>query len=143
MLDLSKETPIGKGTNRKCFINLKETFKYRNLCDILLASYRLSNKLSKFMSPIKIFEYMASKTSIICSDLNVIRENVNKKYAIIVSNDNIDEWIKAVEFLYLNSNYINELAQNAFKYCSSNFTYEARVKKILFFIERNKNDNIR
>lgn len=125
------------------FINPKETFKYRNLCDILLAPYQLSNKLSKFMSPIKIFEYMASKTSIICSDLNVIRENVNEKYAIMVSNDNIDEWIKAVEFLSLNNNYRNELSQNAFKYCINNFTYEARAKKILSFIERNKNDNIR
>ena len=118
------------------FINPKDTFKFRNLCDILLAPYQLSNRLSTFMSPIKIFEYMASKTSIICSDLEVIKENVDKEYAILVSSDNIDEWINAIELLYSNTEYRYNIAEKAFKYCIANFTYNSRAKKILSFIEQ-------
>lgn len=120
------------------FINPKETFRFRNLCDILLAPYQLTNRLSQFMSPIKIFEYMASKTPVICSDLEVIRENIDEKYAILVNNTNFEEWVKAIELLYLNVDYRHTLAQKAFDYCINNFTYNARAKNVLSFVELNK-----
>ena len=79
---------------------------------------------------------MASKTSIICSDLEVIKENVDKEYAILVSSDNIDKWINAIELLYSNTEYRYNIAEKAFKYCIANFTYNSRAKKILSFIEQ-------
>jgi len=116
------------------FINPKETYKYRNMCDILLAPYQNKtegNRNSDYMSPIKIFEYMAAKKAIICSDMPAIRESINENHAVLVKNNNIDEWIKALESLLQNQDNIKQISQNAYDYCKANFTYEARCKKIL------------
>ena len=116
------------------FINPKETYKYRNMCDILIAPYQGAeegNRNSDYMSPIKIFEYMASKKVIICSDLPAIRESIDENHAIFANNKNINEWIKAVEYLVENPKEIEVLSNNAYNHCLENFTYEARCKKIL------------
>ena len=118
------------------FINPKDTYKYRNLCDILLAPYMNADKNFEYMSPIKIFEYMASKTPMICSDSKIIRESLNEKYTMLVDNEDINAWIKAVEKLYSDKEFRENMAKNAYEYCVQNFTYEARCKKILDFIEK-------
>ncbi len=87
------------------FVTPKETIKFRNAFDIVLAPY--SNIVSiqglgdtsKFMSPLKIFEYMSHKKSIIVSDLPVLREILNENNSILVDADNIDLWINAIKRL--------------------------------------------
>lgn len=87
------------------FVSPKETEKYRNSLDIFLAPY--SNQVtlqgkgdtSKFMSPLKIFEYMSHKKPIIASDLPVIREVLNEKNSILVEHDNINLWISSLQKL--------------------------------------------
>ena len=118
------------------FINPKDTYKYRNLCDILLAPYMNADKNFEYMSPIKIFEYMASKTPMICSDSKIIRESLNEKYTMLVDNEDINAWIKAVEKLYSDKEFRENMVKNVYEYCVQNFTYEARCKKILDFIEK-------
>ncbi len=90
------------------FVSPKETIKYRNSFDIVLAPYakkvsvmkvRGERQLdtSQFMSPIKIFEYMSHKKSIVASDLPVIREVLNEKNSILVKYDDIDSWVSAIK----------------------------------------------
>ena len=74
---------------------------------------------------------MAAKKAIICSDMPAIRESINENHAVLVKNNNIDEWIKALESLLQNQDNIKQISQNAYDYCKANFTYEARCKKIL------------
>lgn len=122
------------------FINPKETYKYRNMCDILLAPYQnkeAGNRNSEYMSPIKIFEYMASKKAIICSDMPAIRESINEKHAVFVQNSEIKSWEVALDSLINNPNKIKELSEEAYEYCLKNFTYEARCKKILKLVNLN------
>lgn len=121
------------------FINPKETYKYRNMCDILLAPYqdnKAGNRNSEYMSPIKIFEYMASGKAIICSDMPAIRESINENHAILVKDNSIREWTKCLGDLINNKEKIEKISQNAYDYCKENFTYEARCKKILKVIEQ-------
>lgn len=118
------------------FINPKDTYKYRNLCNVLLAPYINADERFAHMSPIKTFEYMASKTPMICSDSKIIRECLDERYAILVDNNDIDAWIKAVEKLYSDTKFRDELTKNAYEYCKENFTYEARAKKVLDFIKK-------
>ena len=54
---------------------------------------------SKFMSPIKIFEYMASKKPIIASNLPVIKEVLNEKNSILIDTDNVNLWISSINKL--------------------------------------------
>ena len=84
-----------------------EAIKYRNSFDILLAPYEKKVSIfgnsksdtSKFMSPLKIFEYMSHKKPIIASDLPVIREVLNDKNSILVEPNNIELWIKSLKKL--------------------------------------------
>lgn len=85
------------------FVSPKQTVYYRNSFDVLLAPYEKqvsvfgnSGDTSKFMSPLKIFEYMSSKKAIIASDLPVLREILNPKNAILVEPENINDLVKAV-----------------------------------------------
>ena len=116
------------------FINPKETYKYRNMCDILIAPYQTTsagNKDSEYMSPIKIFEYMASKKAIICSSLPGIKECIDESHVIFADNTDINSWVAAVNYFKDNPQKIKELSHNAYEYSVNNFTYEARAKKIL------------
>ena len=87
------------------FVSPSKTFRYRNSFDIVLAPY--SKKVSvegfgdtsKYMSPIKIFEYMSHKKTIIASDLPVIKEVLNKNNSLLVDCDNINLWISAIKKL--------------------------------------------
>ena len=87
------------------FVPPKETIRYRNSFDIVLAPYEKKVSIegfgdsSKFMSPIKIFEYMSHKKPIIASDLPVIREILNEKNSILVKPDDIELWINSIEKL--------------------------------------------
>ena len=117
------------------FISPKETLKYRNSFDIVLAPYAKKVTIeglgdtSKFMSPIKIFEYMSHKKLIIASDLPVIREVLNEKNSILVNHDNIDLWIKSLKNLkYLkNKDRLSEQALNVFK----KFTWKNRAHLVI------------
>jgi len=115
------------------FVHPTDTYKYRNLCDILLAPYIDADKNFEYMSPLKIFEYMASKTPIICSDSKIIRETIDEKYAILADNKDISTWIEAIEKLHKDIEFREQLTNSAYEYCIKNFTYEARCKEILEF----------
>ena len=51
----------------------------------------------KFMSPLKIFEYMSHKKAIIASDLPVIREVLNERNSVLVKSDDINLWINVLK----------------------------------------------
>lgn len=125
------------------FVPPKETIPYKNSFDILLAPY--SNKVSisgsgsssdtsKFMSPLKIFEYMAHKKPIIASDLPVLREVLNSKNSLLVQNDNIEIWVKAI-LLLKNKDHREILSSNALNDFRK-YTWRARA---LFLLEDFKN----
>lgn len=117
------------------FVTPKETLRYRNSFDILLAPY--SNKVtieglgdtSKFMSPIKIFEYMSHKKAIIASDLPVIREVLNNENSILIDYDDKELWINSIKNLsnFKNRERISNQALIDFK----KFTWKNRVHLVI------------
>ena len=107
------------------------------MCDILLAPYQqnlqIANKgenTSGFMSPLKIFEYMAAKKAIICSDLPVLREVLNDSNAILVSPLKIQEWIAAIEKL-MDDRIRARFAASAYDDVKKNYTWNKRAHNIL------------
>lgn len=114
----------------------KEVYRYMNSCDVLLAGYQ--NKVSvwgggdtsKFMSPIKIFEYMSSKKAIIASDLPVLHEVLNKKTAILVPPNDIKKWKSAICALK-NSALRKELGEAAYNAFRANYTWDIRARNVI------------
>ena len=61
------------------FVNQELIVKYLSASDILLMPHTEQCDIIKYTSPMKMFEYMASKKPIISSNLPVIREMLNEK----------------------------------------------------------------
>jgi glycosyltransferase involved in cell wall biosynthesis len=57
-----------------------------------------------------------------------LRECIDERYAILVDNKDLKAWIQAVEKLYSDIEFRENIAKNAYEYCVQNFTYEARCK---------------
>jgi len=55
--------------------------------------------ISGFTSPLKMFEYMAHKKAIVCSDIPVLREVLNKHNCIFVDAEDNQGWSEAIERL--------------------------------------------
>ncbi|RLA84385.1 MAG: hypothetical protein DRG78_01580 [Epsilonproteobacteria bacterium] len=118
------------------FVEPSEVYKYINSFDIMLAPYQ--NKVtiagkddsSKYMSPLKIFEYMSSQKTIILSDLNVLHEVLNNNEAVYVKYNDISEWVNAIKSLKDND-YRNKLSINAYNKFITNFTWSKRAKNVI------------
>ena len=114
------------------FVSPKEAVCYR-----ILAPYAnqvsVSGNIgdtSKFMSPLKIFEYMSHKKAIICSDIPVLREVLSKKNSILVAADNSQEWIIAIEELR-NKKIRNKLSFQALDDFHDRYSWKQRSEKVI------------
>jgi hypothetical protein len=78
--------------------------------DVLLMPYQASVSIgvaghdtARWMSPMKMFEYMASGVPIISSDLPVLREVLhNGVNALLVPPDSVSSWVAALDSLIIN-----------------------------------------
>lgn len=117
--------------------------------DALLMPYQtkvsigLSNSdTSKWMSPLKMFEYMSSKRPIVSSDLPVIREVLeNNRNAILVAPEIFQEWREAINRLYQSSKLREDLATNAHSDYLSFYTWDVRAEALIRYATRNNNFN--
>jgi len=112
--------------------------KYLFICDILLMPYQRKLKTanngpdtSKFMSPLKMFEYMATGKPIIASNLDVIKEIlVNERNSLLVEPDNTSQWCNAIKKLESDSKLAYSLGKIATDDVRK-FTWSERSKMIL------------
>ena len=92
--------------------------------------------LQKYMSPLKMFDYMAAKMIIIASNLKVYKHILKNNFNCILVNVNEDEkWSKAIRLAF-KKNYRNRyLRENAYKTVKK-YTWDKRCKKIINFFEK-------
>ena len=76
---------------------------YLAACETLLMPYQRrvcvyggGGNTSAVMSPMKMFEYLASGRMIVSSDLPVLREVLNESNAILCHPESVDEWTAAI-----------------------------------------------
>ena len=71
--------------------------------------------ISKFTSPMKLFDYLASSKPIIASSLPVLREVLkNKQNCIFLNNLNIYQWKLAIQKLSNNLSLREIISKNNF-----------------------------
>ena len=88
--------------------------------------------ISRWMSPMKLFEYMAAGKAIVSSDLPVLREVLaHERNALLVAPDDIEGWVTAVTRLINDPELRQRLGQTARQDLLAHYTWEARARKVL------------
>lgn len=111
--------------------------------DILIAPYRAKAKIktgvdiARWISPMKLFEYMAAGKPIICSDLPVIHEILQDgRNALLVQPSDLKGWLAALERLARDKLLRANLAAAAFSDLEMKYTWAQRTRNILKFVEK-------
>jgi glycosyltransferase involved in cell wall biosynthesis len=101
----------------------------------VLCMTRSNSKFANAGFPHKIAEYLSTGIPVICSDVSDIKYYLeNKKDAMIISPDNVNELIEAMEFLYLNKERANNIGQNGKSIAKTFFNSKTNGKLFLDFI---------
>ena len=123
------------------FFDYVEYYKIPGLMskyDVLLMPYlqnvfvRSKNlDTAKYMSPLKLFEYLAMSKIIIASKLKVYSHILkNNKNAILINPNNTKQWVKKIETVFKNVDKFKYLKKGALN-SSKKYTWEKRVDLIL------------
>lgn len=87
------------------FVPNAELPLYQAACEVLLMPYQRSvaassgGDIARYLSPMKMFEYLACGRAILSSDLPVLREVLSPRNAVLLPADNVDAWAEALEQL--------------------------------------------
>lgn len=91
-----------------------------------------SGDISRWTSPMKMFEYMAQGRAIVSSDLCVLAEVLTDGCnAIIAPGDDPEAWVQAIRRLEVDHEFRFRLGKHAFRDLKRKYTWSARAKKIL------------
>jgi len=116
----------------------ERTETLRQKCDVLIAPYQPEvrvfgggKNVAPWMSPLKIFEYMASGKAIVCSDLPVLREVLShEETALLCDPLKPEEWERSLKRLEADLELRFTLGETARRVHAKSYTWEARVEKV-------------
>ena len=116
-----------------------EAEQVRLKCDVLLAPYQkrvatfgnAKNDIAAWMSPLKLFEYMAARKAIICSNLPVLREIMeHDRNCLLVEHDDPIQWNLALQKLE-NNELRDKLSKEAYADFINKYTWDSLSKHVL------------
>ncbi len=114
----------------KAFVSHNKIPLYLKTADILVIPNSGKFEISaKHTSPLKLFEYMASKRPIIASDLSSMKEIVSTKEAVFFKSDDVLDLVAKIRMLLNDVKLQDSISKGAFEK-SKNYTWERRVKAI-------------
>jgi glycosyltransferase involved in cell wall biosynthesis len=108
---------------------------FQRAADVLLMPFPDMPHYRNHMSPVKMFEYMASGRPIIASDLPTIREVLNDKNAVIVPPGDPKALAGAIRRLLSDTTRAQKLAAQAFSNVAV-YTWKNRTQRILDAISK-------
>jgi glycosyltransferase involved in cell wall biosynthesis len=88
--------------------------------------------LANWMSPLKMFEYMAAGKAMVAADLPVLREVLrHEENALLAPAGEIDAWVHSLRRLLDDPDLKSRLGESARSEAAALYTWEARAKRIL------------
>lgn len=107
---------------------------YLYASDVLIMPYTEQSPTFEYMSPMKMFEYMAAKRPIVASDFSVIKEVlIDRKNALLIDPSDIGGYVKAIDLLLNDPQMSSSLAGNAYEDVQSH-SWQNRALKIVSFV---------
>ena len=113
--------------------------RVRVACDVLIAPYQRGLEVfgggtdtTDWMSPLKIFEYMAAGKPIVCSDLPALREILTHgETAFLLDPNDLDGWANTLQMLRNNENLGMSIGSAARKELEEKYEWRVRAKRVL------------
>ena len=103
-----------------------------NLADIFILPNSAKDRMSLFTSPIKLFEYMASKRPIVASRMpsieEILKDNSN---AFLFDPDNAEDLADKLELVISNEKLRKEIGVNANKWVIENHSWDVISKRVI------------
>ena len=118
--------------------------RYQAACDVLLMPYQRrvaassGGDISRYLSPMKLFEYMACQRPILSSNLPVLQEVLNPANAILLDGEDLQAWSAALLQLQNDAALCARLGQQA-RQDVERYTWQARAARILDGLPSSKN----
>lgn len=117
----------------------KDVPNYLYSSDILLIPYSANGNKhspSNITSPIKLFEYLATKIPVICSDIAGIKNWINEEDATFFKADNFNDFENKIRFVIdnINSDCIKNKCKTGYKKAQY-YTTKNKCKKLLDLIK--------
>jgi glycosyltransferase involved in cell wall biosynthesis len=114
----------------------KDVPAYLRAADVLVLPNSAKVGISeRYTSPLKMFEYMASKKPIVATDLPSIREILNEDSAVLVSPDDPAAMARGIKKIISDPSLAIRLSENAFLKVAG-FSWKSRASLIASFIHR-------
>jgi glycosyltransferase involved in cell wall biosynthesis len=116
-----------------------ETEGFRQAMDVLVAPYqesvvteRSNRDYGRWISPLKVFEYMASRKPIIASDVPALREMLTDDVnAVLVAPGDLAGWAAKLAALAQDAPRRRRLAEQAYQDVRSKYSIDARARAVL------------
>lgn len=108
---------------------------YQAACDLLLMPYQQrvaassGGDIASYLSPMKLFEYMACGRPILSSDLPVLREILSDENAVLLPSNDTAAWIEAMRSLESDSQRRQHLGRKTAE-AVRQYSWEARATRI-------------
>lgn len=122
------------------FLSPADAERIRCQCDVLLAPYQRrvegygkgNTDIARWMSPLKIFEYMASGNAFVSSRLPVLKEILTHRHnALLCEPDDVKQWSDALRELAENDNLRRRLGATACREFEEHYTWTARARRVI------------
>ncbi len=112
-----------------------EVARYMKTADMLVMNYPNTEHYAKYMSPMKLFEYMAARVPIITTDLPSVREVLNDAEAFYVPAGDMGALKAKILEIAGHEKNASSKAEAAYKKVCADYTWDKRAQHILGFIQ--------
>jgi len=114
------------------WVKHSDVASYMKACDVLVAPYPKNKHYNLYMSPMKLFEYMAAGKPIVATRLHSIEEIVNDEDVFFVEPENVLSFMEGI-ISAVSSSSADEKARRVHAIVE-NHTWKKRANRILKFI---------
>lgn len=102
---------------------------------VVLPNTARENISKYYTSPMKLFEYMASKQPIVATDIPSVREILDATNAVIVPPDNPEAMAQGITNALENQGLVNRITDTAYRFVELH-TWGKRAGRVLNFVEK-------